>query len=164
VEEKTIPQPVPRPERAWRWPRAWLVAGGLALALAGLLVLGWTQRDALVAVVPASASLYSFLGAEAGSPVASLVFEDVTLLRRRVEGEPLLIVEGWVSNEGAGEVRLPALEARLLDQTGSVLHSWSFRPEQEVLEPHARAPFRTRTADRHDAVSIDIDFLPGRVE
>lgn len=138
---------------------AWVLLAVALLALAGVLTLAWIEREGVVASVPAAAPLYGLFGAEIDPALAALSLQDVTLLRRRVEGEDLLIVEGWVRNGSSREVRLPALEARLLDQAGDPLHRWSFLPEQEVAAAGERVAFRTEAADRREAVSIDIDFL-----
>lgn len=136
----------------------WLV---LALVLIALPLLAWTERERVVAALPESAALYALFGINAETPLARLTLQDVTLVRRQVDGRSLLTVDGEALNHGSQEVRLPPLRARLLDREGAVLQSWTFSAERGRLGPGEATTFHTEVEDVPDETSINIEFLPG---
>lgn len=156
-EEKATLLPPPSKNAPPSASRSRIFLGVFVLTLGAAMALAWTGREGLLARVPAAAPFISVVGG-VFEQSENLLLEDVTLLRRRVEGERLLLVEGWVSNPGPHAVELPPLEARLLNREGALLHSWWFETEQEVLDAGARASFQTRTEDLPDAVAIEIEF------
>lgn len=147
----------PRPARRRGLLLGWLV---LLLLLIGLPAFAWVERQRIVETVPETAALYALLGLEIEAPLSSLGLENVTLVRRAVDGRRLLIIEGEAINHGRQEVALPPLRARLLDGEGAELQRWVFLAQRTHLAPGEAAPFRTEAEDVPDEASISIEFLP----
>lgn len=148
---------VDRPARRSGLLLGWLV---LVLLLIGLPALAWIERQRVVEAVPETAELYALLGIELEAPLSALGLENVTLVRRAVDGRRLLIIEGSATNQGRQEVALPPLRARLLDSEGTELQSWVFLAQRTHLGPGEAAPFRTEAEGVPDEASISIEFLP----
>lgn len=146
-----------RPARRSGLLLGWLV---LLLLLIGLPAFAWVERQRIVETLPEAAALYSLLGVEIETPLASLGLENVTLVRRSLDGRRLLIIEGEASNQGSREIAVPPLRARLLDGEGAELQSWVFLAQRTHLAPGETAPFRTEAEGVPDEASIRIEFLP----
>jgi predicted Zn finger-like uncharacterized protein len=123
------------------WPR---VRWGL---LSVLLVawVAWLARDWVVDRYPPAAGIYARLGIAVEMPAASLLLEDVTSVRRLVEGNRVLIISGMVRNLAAEAREVPRLRASLSDGEGNELVSWEFSAEADLLNAGARTRFRTTT-------------------
>ncbi|MFC4351838.1 DUF3426 domain-containing protein [Fodinicurvata halophila] len=133
--------------------------GLLVLVIAGLAAAGWFARSEVVATVPESRQIYDSLGIPLAAEDPQLALHDVVSLRRTVDGEEQLQVQGLVTNEGAREVAVPEMRAVIRDTDGSELHSWTFRPENERLAPGDSTDFSTSTSNPPDEGSLALIFL-----
>lgn len=122
-------------------------------------LLGWLGREQIVASVPATGGLYAALGVEVTSPLDALSLQNISLLRRSLDGRDMVVVEGTVSNDGDRDVALPPLRAHLLDSAGNRVRSWTFEAERSRLAAGDSVLFHTRVEDSPEAVTIDLDFV-----
>lgn len=153
------PRPRTQPERKPASKGLVIGWGLLVLALAGLAAAGWFARSDVVATVPESRQVYDSLGVPLAAEEPQLALHDVVSLRRTVDGEEQLQVQGLVTNEGTREVAVPEMRAVIRDTDGSELHSWTFRPESERLAPGDSTNFSTSTANPPDEGSLALIFL-----
>lgn len=138
-----------------------LIAGWalLGLVVPGLLAAGWFARSEVVATVPEARVIYDSLGVPLAVEEPQLTLQDVVSLRRTVEGEEQLQVQGVVSNEGKREAAVPEMRAVIRDSDGSELHSWTFRPDSGRLKPGESTEFSTSTANPPVEGSLALIFL-----
>ncbi len=148
-----------RPGGSQRRPRrsyVWLAALSLLLLVAVAL----TARQQIIDTVPAAAGLYARLGFATGSAARDLSLQDVTSVRRMVEGKRLLIVHGWIENLADAERPVPRLQASLTDDDGKELMSWRFTAKHSLLGPGQRTSFTTSSEDPpRTGASLAIKFV-----
>ncbi|HMB76846.1 MAG TPA: DUF3426 domain-containing protein, partial [Kiloniellaceae bacterium] len=135
----------PPRDRITESPANW---AGWLLLLAFLAAVGsvaFFGRDMLVAKIPPISRLYALAGLSVNLPKDRLSLENVTSVRRLISGDRVLIIEGEVLNTSDGVVPLPPLKARLEDEDGNELSSWTFYAEDEELGPGESARFETST-------------------
>lgn len=106
----------------------------------------------------------SFAAAEpaAGTPTGGRLEISLTDPQTTTFGDRrLLIVEGTVTNKGATTRTVPVLKAELLDKAGSPLTSWTFRPEDALVQPGGSTPFRTQILEPPPGTArVNVNFVP----
>jgi predicted Zn finger-like uncharacterized protein len=123
----------------------------IALGLAGIIALAGavTQRRSIVAVLPASASLFSAIKLPVN--LTGLEFADVRS-SSQTEGEArFLTVEGSVRSVSGEAVAVPLIEVRLRGEDGRTLYTWTAEPPRKSLKSGEALHFRTRLATPPEA-------------
>lgn len=157
------PEPAYRPRR--RRSGGLLVGWMLfLLVLAALVGGGWYWRDKIVAAVPELGKLYDWLGIEVAAPVETgrLEISSYTFGRRLVDSDRRLVVAGEIVNRGAESLPVPALRARVLDQSGNEIMAWDFQAEAQSLAPGAKARFESlhEHPDYGGELTVEVGFVP----
>ena len=138
-----------------------LLAGWLLFFLvAGAILLGaWYKREWIVENAPAAAQIYALMGIEVGPPLEALQLYDVTSVRRTVEGQRLLVVEGKILNTSEQTLLVPELQAEISAPDGEVLVEWRFVVDEGELLPGASATFETSTQNPPREGNLAIVFV-----
>jgi predicted Zn finger-like uncharacterized protein len=117
----------------------WLVF--LFLLIGVLAGSAYLFRQQLAAQVPQMAGLLAvFDGAPLG---AGLEFSNISFVRRDVDGQNAIVIEGQVFNTTPEIQAVPTLKATLRNEQGQWLHDWTFSLDQATLEPGETARFKT---------------------
>lgn len=106
-------------------------------------------RQPIVAAVPQTAALYDWLNPP--PPGAGLEFSNIKFVRRQVEGQDAIVIEGDIFNTTPDVQAVPALKATLRNDQGQWLRDWTFSFSQPTLEPGETASFQTMTTDPPEA-------------
>lgn len=136
--------------------------GPLVLA-AACLVLGSTYvfRQSIVAAAPDLAGLYAALGAPIN--LRGLTFGRIETLREIDNGQPVLVVEGSISNVTKQMRDVPALRFALRGADTQELYAWSIDPKSTTIESGDTIRFRTRLAAPPDqATEVQVRFVERR--
>lgn len=118
--------------------------GWIVFALLLIAVLGGSAylfRQQLAAQVPALAGALAFFDGTALG--AGLEFSNISFVRRQVEGQDAIVIEGEIFNTTPEAQTVPALKATLRNEQGQWLHDWTFSLGQATLEPGETARFKT---------------------
>ena len=138
------------------------VLGALVLAFAITCVtLAIVLRTYLVAAFPGLASLYQL----AGMPVnlRGLEIANVQMLREVENAQPVLVVEGELTNTTAAERIVPAIRFSLRGDDAQEIYAWSIEPKTTMLTPGASMRFRTRLASPPEqAADIQVRMIDRR--
>ncbi len=129
-----------------------VVVGGLAAGL-------YFGRAQVLALVPAAAPLYQMAGLMPPAPGVPLELRDVTTVRRLVEGEQVVVVEGLVSNATEEPQSVPLLRASLIDAKGDEVENWTFAASATTLPPGGTTGFETIAKNPPPEGRILIDFV-----
>ncbi len=149
-------EPEPRPEARVKPWMGWLL---LATMVVGLIAGGLIAREQLLEALPSTAKLYALLGFGEEAAGEGLALENVTSVRRRVDGDRMLIIKGEVANVGDGPRPVPLLRASLTDAQGQELLFWVFETGESQLEPGARTAFETQyTNPPEGGANLSIGF------
>ena len=157
-----------RSRRAYRRPpsppverRSSLLLGWLLLlfVVAGLSGGFYFGRDRLVEAAPGAVRLYALLGLPVGEVGSGLELRDVKSVRRLVDGESVIIIEGLVANVSEKERQVPLMRASLLDSDGEELDQWTFSAQAEALPPGGTTVFETSMQNPPRAGNLSIDFV-----
>lgn len=138
---------------------AWMALLVFVLAVGGI---AWFGREALVAQFPEAGKLYAKLGIETKEPSQvgeGLKLEDITSVKREVEGALMLVIEGAVVNVSDQEQSVPSLRAVITDAEGGEIAAWTFTAEGDSLAPGGRASFSTSTEDPERGVNLSLIFV-----
>ncbi|WP_374762876.1 zinc-ribbon domain-containing protein [Yunchengibacter salinarum] len=157
----------PAPARG-RWRKGLMTAGWLLLLALWLGAGGafFLAEDKVRALWPASARLYQMLesvsdearfreaareeGGELSKPITERVPKVAALLENtRVEtrdGRDVLVLSGFVRNEGDITAKVPKVRADILDRRGQVVDSWVFSPPAQLIRRGMKVSFE---ATRH---------------
>jgi predicted Zn finger-like uncharacterized protein len=157
---ETPPFPAPLPDPALAPPppalrSAWVGIRGFALVvvLAGLVLGGVFARHVIVALWPATASVYGAVGLPVEPLGAGLEIRKV-IPTRTGEG---VVVEGDIVNIDGGARAVPRLRVALLDPAQNELRSEIITLPKDRLQPgestHFRAPF-AKTDDTATKVAV----------
>jgi predicted Zn finger-like uncharacterized protein len=116
-------------------------------------------RAELIWAMPQTASFYATVGLPADAN--GLRFENVTATAERRDANPVLVVEGKVSN-GANKIEaIPHLRFALRNASQQEIYSWSAAPERGGLAPGDAIRFRSELAlppsDTRDVVVSFVD-------
>ena len=136
--------------------------GPLVLA-AALMVLASTYvfRQSIVATAPDLAGLYAALGAPIN--LRGLTFGRIETLREIDNGQPVLVVEGSISNVTKQMRDVPALRFALRGSDTQELYAWSIDPKSTTIESGDTIRFRTRLAAPPDqATEVQVRFVERR--
>jgi predicted Zn finger-like uncharacterized protein len=129
----------------------------VGLVIADVAIIGC--RAELIWVMPQTASFYASVGLPAD--LNGLRFENVTATAERRDANPVLVVEGKVSN-GANKIEaIPHLRFALRNASQQEIYSWSAAPERGGLAPGDVIRFRSELAlpppDTRDVVVTFVD-------
>lgn len=148
LAEKPRPGVLSHPER----PAAGAVASWIE---ANLDARALESDDAL----PGAGRFQEPFGVGLDAPGHGLTLQDVTPVRRTLEGRPRLIIEGVVANASKSERPVPVLRGSLHDASGRELVAWYFSTELKTLSPGERTSFYTLAPSRTEgAAELTIDF------
>jgi predicted Zn finger-like uncharacterized protein len=114
----------------------------LALIAANVGLIGW--RVEVVRWLPQTASLYAAIGLPVN--LRGLTFSDIETRREVQEGVPVLIVEGFISNETRRVAQVPRLRLSVRNVDGHEIYAWTSLPARSAIPAGAMLPFRSRLA------------------
>lgn len=136
--------------------------GPAVLLAAGLVVTGvFVFRQAIVAAAPDLAGLYAALGAPVN--LRGLVFGRIETTREVDNGQPVLVVEGSISNVTPQMRQVPALRFALRGVDTQELYAWSIDPRSTSIDSGDTIRFRTRLAAPPDqATDVQVRFVERR--
>jgi predicted Zn finger-like uncharacterized protein len=133
-----------------------------ACAAMGALVLAvviW--RVDMVRLMPQTAAFYKLVGLDVN--LRGLRFRDVKITSELVEGKPVLVIEGAITDESNKPVELPRLRFSVRDAQGAEIYAWNSVLEQSVLQPGEKAMFKSRLASPPpEGRNIDVRFFNRR--
>jgi len=142
--------------------RARPVFGALVLLMSfGVIGLAITLRTSVVAAFPSLASLYEL----AGLPVnlRGLNFANLQMLREVDNSQPVLVVEGELSNPSTVDRDVPGIRFSLRGDDAQEIYAWSIEPKTTILTPGATMRFRTRLASPPEqAADIQVRMIDRR--
>ena len=157
-----------RSRRAYRRPpsppverRSSLLLGWLLLlvVVAGLSGGFYFGRQQIVEAAPGAVRLYALLGLTVSEVGKGLELRDVKSVRRLVDGESVIIIEGLVANVSEEDRQVPLMRASLLDSDGEELDQWTFSAQAEALPPGGTTAFETSMQNPPRAGNLSIDFV-----
>ena len=151
----------PRPSRKQR--ESSLAAGWIAflIVVTGLAAGFYFGRAQLVAMVPQMTRLYDLVGLAAKPDALGLDLRDVKSVRRLVDGERVVVIEGLVVNVSSETRKVPSLRASLTDSEGAEIDRWTFEAAEKNLPPGGTARFETIAKNPPREGSLSIDFVAG---
>ena len=130
-----------------------------AMGAMTLAVVIW--RTELVRLLPQTADFYKLVGLDVN--LRGLKFRDVKITSETVEGKPVLVIEGAITDESNKPVELPRLRFSVRDAQGAEIYAWNAVLEQAVLRPGERAQFKSRLASPPaEGRNIDVRFFNKR--
>ncbi|MBT9291111.1 MJ0042-type zinc finger domain-containing protein [Prosthecodimorpha staleyi] len=137
----------------------------IGLALFGLAILlplaTIVMRAAIVEAMPSMAGLYRAIGFEVN--LRGLVFQKIETIRELESGQPVLVVEGEISNPTDSARPLPSIRLALRGDDRQEIYAWSVDPKATSVSPGASVRFRTRlAAPPDDARDVQIRFTERR--
>ncbi len=116
-------------------------------------------RAQLVAMVPQMTRLYDLVGLSAESAELGLELRDVKSVRRLVDGDRVVVIEGLVVNVSGQTRRVPPLSASLTDAEGVELDRWTFEAADATLAPGGATEFETVAKNPPREGNLSIDFV-----
>ncbi len=147
---------------ASRRSKATIAWGALAVVVVALVAGAWFGREVIVAQLPEAAALYELVGlpGEREEQIGEgLKLRDVTSVKRLVDGERTLLIEGAVVNISDEPRPVPALKAILTDAEGLEVAQWTFAPDGEALPPGGKTTFQTSTQDPPREGNLSLVFV-----
>jgi predicted Zn finger-like uncharacterized protein len=153
MEPKAI-RPALRRKAPFSLATACAAMGALVLA-----VLIW--RAEMVRLLPQTASFYKLVGLDVN--LRGLQFRDVRVTAETVEGTPMLVIEGAITDESNKPVELPRLRFSIRDAQGTEIYAWNAVLEQSFLRPGEKAVFKSRLASPPPGGrNVDVRFFNKR--
>ncbi len=142
--------------------RARPVFGAATLVMAiGVIGGALALRTPITAAFPSLASLYSLIGLPVN--LRGLDIGHLQIMREVENGQPVLVVEGELSNSTSGEHPVPAIRFALRGDDSQEIYAWSIEPKQALLTPGATMRFRTRLASPPEqAADIQVRMIDRR--
>lgn len=123
----------------------------------------------IVAFEPRFQKLYDLVGMKAheeSEPVAAVPGEGLSLpaekllkSRKRVNGQPMIVVEGIVVNETNLDQPVPTLRATVANAEAEVLARWYFEADAAQIGPDDEVAFATSIADSWGRQGIGISII-----
>jgi predicted Zn finger-like uncharacterized protein len=149
------------PRRARARREASLAAGWILflVVVTGLAAGFYFGRAQLVAMVPQMTRLYDLVGLSAESAELGLELRDVKSVRRLVDGDRVVVIEGLVVNVSGQTRRVPPLRASLTDAEGEELDRWTFEAVDASLAPGEATEFETVAKNPPREGNLSIDFV-----
>jgi predicted Zn finger-like uncharacterized protein len=144
-------------------PRSSLAAGWAiyAVVVIGLAAGFYYGRAPLVAKIPQMSRLYDLLGLEDAAVELGLELRDLKTVRRLIDGEPVVVVEGRIVNLSDRDRQVPPLRASVTDAQEVVLESWTFRADSASLAPGGTARFETTARNPPGQGNVLIEIVAG---
>ncbi len=160
-EARRAALPGPPPSRgASRIALGWIA---LVLLIAALVAGAYFGREQIIAVVPEAAELYQMAGLMPATAPAvvgqGLELRDVTSVKRLVDGQQTLLIEGAIVNVSGQLRQIPQLRASVTDATGAELTHWFFSANGKELEPGGSTTFQTSTESPSGGVNLSLIFV-----
>ena len=158
VSRRAFSRPArPQPKQ----PRVSLAAGWAlyAVVVIGLASGFYYGRAPLVAMVPEMTRLYDLVGLKDEAFELGLELRDVKSVRRLVDGERVVVVEGLVVNLSNEDRRVPPLRASVTDAEGVELDRWTFEAASASLPPGGSTRFETVAKNPPRKGNLAIDFV-----
>lgn len=154
---------IARPSQKMIW---WAGLAGFVLILLLSATLG---RNQIVAALPETEKLYALVGLGPSQPEVAeelpigegLELRDVTSVRRLVDGQRMLLIEGSIVNISDEPRPVPHLRAVVTDADGVELTKWTFAAEGADLEPGAETRFKTTTENPPSQGNLSLIFVGG---
>lgn len=142
--------------------RARPVLGAATLVMAiGVMGGALALRTPITAAFPSLASFYSLIGLPVN--LRGLDIGHLQIMREVENGQPVLVVEGELSNSSSGEHSVPAIRFALRGDDSQEIYAWSIEPKQALLTPGATMRFRTRLASPPEqAADIQVRMIDRR--
>lgn len=161
AEGRRAALPGPAPERGLsRIAIGWIALAVVVVALIAGALLG---REQIVALVPEAAGLYQAVGLMPPATPATvgegLELRDVTSVKRLVDGQQTLLIEGVIVNVSDRPQQVPQLRASVTDANGTELTHWLFSANGKELEPGASTTFQTSTESPSGGVNLSLIFV-----
>jgi hypothetical protein len=128
--------------KSWRLPRSYLQIVILGLVIADTAIIGW--RADLVRAMPQTATFYARLGLPVN--LRGLQFDSVAATAEWRDGEPVLIVNGKISNDTSKAEEVPSLRLVARNSEHRQIYSWATAPARQALAPGEAMPFRSELA------------------
>ena len=128
--------------KSWRPPLSYLQIVILGLVIADMAIIGW--RADLVRAMPQTASFYARLGLPVN--LRGLQFDSVAATAEWRDGEPVLIVNGRISNDTSKAEEVPNLRLVARNSEHRQIYSWASAPARQALAPGETMPFRSELA------------------
>jgi len=149
----------PEPRRS----PAMMIGWSLLILLVVLLAAGaWFERERIMVLVPETTRLYALVGLASAPPPPvgeGLELRDVTSVRRLVDGQRTLLIEGSVVNVTDTPQTVPTLRAVLTDPQGQEITHWTFTAEGGDLPPGGVTTFQTSTQDPPREGNLSLIFV-----
>lgn len=142
--------------------RARPVFGAATLVMAfGVIGGALTLRTSITAAFPSLASFYSLVGLPVN--LRGLDIGHLQIMREVENAQPVIVVEGELSNSTTSEHAVPAIRFALRGDDSQEIYAWSIEPKQTLLTPGATMRFRTRLASPPDqAADIQVRMIDRR--
>jgi hypothetical protein len=128
--------------KSWRPPLSYLQIVILGLVIADTAIIGW--RADLVRAMPQTATFYARLGLPVN--LRGLQFDSVAATAEWRDGEPVLIVNGKISNDTSKAEEVPSLRLVARNSEHRQIYSWASAPARQALAPGETMPFRSELA------------------
>lgn len=119
--------------------------GGLAVAVAGVMVAAVLFRADVVSLFPQASSAYAMVGLEANP--YGVAIEDFSVSRLIEDGQAAVVIEGVVRNVDRHARGAPTLRASLLDDQSQTLLEWTVLVDGGQMAAGEARAFRTLVAD-----------------
>ncbi len=129
------------------------------VVVTGLAAGFYFGRAQLVAMVPQMTRLYDLVGLSAEPTELGLELRDVKSVRRLVDGDRVVVIEGLVVNVSGQTRRVPPLRASLTDAKGVELDRWTFEAADASLAPGGATGFETVAKNPPREGNLSIDFI-----
>ena len=129
-----------------------------AVVIAGLASGFYYGRAPLVEMAPEMSRLYDLVGLKEEVVEPDLELRELKSVRRLIEGERFVIIEGLVVNPSNRERQVPPLSASVTDAEGNELDSWTFHAESASLAPGGTTHFETVAKNPPREGNVFINF------
>jgi hypothetical protein len=143
-------------------PAGWSGLVGALLALCLVLPLAaFLGRAEIVHRVPATAALYAAVGLPVN--LRGLSLDEVRSVEEIVQGEPILVVSGTITNITQETLEVPRLRLAVRGAEPTVLYAWTARVPEPRLAPGQSTGFRARLAappEAGRAVAVRFEDAP----
>lgn len=123
-------------------PKVSLSFACTAMAALSLGLIIW--RAEIVRLMPQTATFFKLAGL--GVNLRGLEFDQLKLAAETVDGKPVLVIEGAMTNITRKPVELPRLRFIVRDANGSDIYAWNSIMEQSALNAGDRLTFKSRLA------------------
>ena len=144
----------------------WSIFFIVSALIAGGFYFGQSQ---IVAFEPRFQKLYDLVGMKApeeSEPVVAIPGEGLSLpaekllkSRKRVNGQPMIVVEGIVVNETELDQPVPTLRATVANAEAEILARWYFEADAAQIGPDDEVAFATSIADSWGRQGIGISII-----